>query len=75
MNLLIRLSDEHYLILIEDYNVYPISTQKIIDELTNLDYWTELKFSTIDHLVYKLGLRNHSPLTIQKIFKNENIKH
>jgi hypothetical protein len=75
MNLLSRLSNEHYLILIQGYKHYPISTQIIIDELTNLKSWAELKFSTINYLVYNLNLENHEPTTIQNIFKNESIKH
>jgi hypothetical protein len=73
MNLLSRLSDKNYLVLIKEYQFYPLTIQKIIDELSNLNSWSELKFSTVNYLVYKLGLQNHEPLTIKEIFKNENI--
>jgi len=73
MNLLSRLSNAHYDILIQGYKHYPISTQIIIDELTNLKSWAELKFSTINYLVYNLNLENHEPLTIKKLFTNESI--
>jgi len=75
MNLLSRLSNEHYDILMQEHEVYPLTTEKIVNELTNLNYWCELKFSTVNHLVYKLGLPNHEPTTIQNIFKNESIEH
>lgn len=75
MSLLSRLKPEYYQALEEEKKVYPVTVDIISTELDNLNFYVDLKYSTICFLVYTFKLRTYDPLTIQKLFLDENSEH
>lgn len=75
MSLLSRLKPEYCQILEEEKNLYPATVDIILNELDKLNFYVNLKYSTICFLVYTFKLRTYDPLTIQKLFLDENSEH
>jgi hypothetical protein len=70
MNLLERLSPEHLEMLKKDEVLYPHAIKNLCKELSELEYWCDLKYSTVLNLIVYLRIKDYSPTSVEKLFDN-----
>jgi hypothetical protein len=51
--------------------LYPNTVEEIMKELQERHYYPELSFNCVMDLVMYLELKNHEPLTIKDLFREE----
>jgi hypothetical protein len=72
MNLLDRLKPEYLKMIQDDMDIYPYSTKQAQIELSKINNWVDLKYSTVVYLCSALRIYDYSPSSIDKLFINEN---
>ena len=70
MNLLERLSPEHLEMLKVDEERFPNTIKNLRTELANTNHWIDLTYQSIHTLYLHLELRDYSPTSVEKLFKN-----
>jgi hypothetical protein len=71
MSLLEKLKPK-YLKMLKDGEInYPYSAKKLQDDLSEINNWVELKYSSAVHLVIYLNTNDYSPTGIDNLFSDE----
>jgi hypothetical protein len=71
MNLLERLLPKHLEMLKKDEVLYPHAIKNLCKELSDLEYWCDLKYSTVLNLIVYLRIKDYSPTSINDLFTDD----
>ena len=67
-----RLKPEYKNLLDQEAKKYPFLSNSLITNLKEMEFYVDLRYGDVCILINHLNLKDYSPLTVDKLFTNEN---